>query len=123
MKLSPKRLLVVAIAACFSLSVTTQTCQAGPWLDSLFGRRPPAYPVGAPVPVNGQIAAYSLGGYYPASGYIPPSYANLRSPVVAGYGNYAVPPTNNAPVFAPGFPQTVFGQLPTAAYDSHRPSP
>ncbi|HUP82209.1 MAG TPA: hypothetical protein VM260_26895 [Pirellula sp.] len=117
MKLSPKRLLVVATAACFVPFVTAKTCEAGPWLDSLFGRRPPAYPVGAPVPINGQIAL-SPGGYSPASGYVPPSYANLRSPVVAGYGNYVAPPANNAPVFAPGFPQTVIGQLPTAAYDS-----
>ncbi len=116
MKLIPKRLLVVAIAACFA-TTTAQSSQASPWLDSLFGRRPPAYPVGAPVPVNGQVAAYSPG-VYPSSGYVPPSYANLTGNQVLGYGNYSSPPTTNAPLFAPGFPQTVAGQLPTAAYDS-----
>ena len=116
MKLIAKRLVVVATVACF-VTLTAQTSQAGPWFDSLFGRRPPAYPVGAPVPVNGQVAAYSPG-VYPSSGYIPPSYANLTGNQVLGYGNYASPPTNNAPLFAPGFPQTVAAHLPTAAYDS-----
>lgn len=116
MKLIPKRLAIVATFACF-VTLTEQTSQAGPWFDSLFGRRPPAYPVGAPVPVNGQVAAYSPG-VYPSSGYVPPSYANLTGNQVLGYGSYASPPTNNAPLFAPGFPQTVAGQLPTAAYDS-----
>ena len=117
MKLISKRLLIVAAAACVAWSGTTQTCHAGPWLDSLFGGRSPVYPVGVPIPVNRQIAAYSPGGYQPL-GYVPPSYANLRSPQVLGYGSYASPPTNNAPLIAPGFPQPVFGQLPTAAYDS-----
>ena len=116
MKLKPKRLLVVATAACIALSVTTHTCQAGTCCDSLFGSPPPVYPVGVPVPVNNQVRAYSPG--YPSLGYVPPSYANLRSPQVLGYGNYASPPTNNAPWIAPGFPQPVFGHLPTAAYDT-----
>jgi len=116
MKLIPKRLVVVATVACFVM-LTAQTSQAGPWFDSLFRRQPPAYPVGAPVPVNGQVAAYSPG-VYPSSGYVPPSYANLTGNQALGYGNYAYPPTYNAPLFAPGFPQTVAAQLPTAAYDS-----
>ena len=111
MKLISKRLLIVAAAACVAWSGTTQTCHAGPWLDSLFGGRSPVYPVGVPIPVNRQIAAYSPGGYQPL-GYVPPSYANLRSPQVLGYGSYASPPTNNAPLIAPGFPQPVFGQPP-----------
>ena len=117
MKLIPKNLIVAAIAASFATTVTTQTSHAGQWLDSLFGRQTPAYPVGQPVPLNGQIAAYSPGAYS-SSGYVPPSYANLRSPQTLGFGNYASPPANNAPLFAPGFPQTVAAQLPTAAYDT-----
>ena len=117
MKLIPKNLIVAAIVASFATTVTTQTSHAGQWLDSLFGRQTPAYPVGQPVPLNGQIAAYSPGAYS-SSGYVPPSYANLRSPQTLGFGNYASPPANNAPLFAPGFPQTVAAQLPTAAYDT-----
>jgi hypothetical protein len=117
MKLIPKNLIIAAIAASFATTVTTQTSHAGQWLDSLFGRRQPAYPVGQPVPLNGQVLAYSPGAY-PSSGYIPPSYANLRSPQTLGFGSYATPPANNAPLFAPGFPQTVAAQLPTAAYDT-----
>lgn len=115
MKLITRGLLVVATAACFAS--TAQTTQAGQWLDSIFGRRQPAYPVGAPVPVNGQIAAYSPGTY-PSLGYVPPSYANLNGNQSLGYGNYASPPTNNSPLLAPGIPQTVAGYLPTAAYDT-----
>jgi len=117
MKLIPKNLIVATIAAIFATTFTTQTSHAGQWLDSLFGRRQPVYPVGQPVPLNGQVSAYSPGAY-PSSGYVPPSYANLRSPQVLGFGNYATPPANNAPLFAPGFPQTVAAQLPTAAYDT-----
>ena len=115
MKLNRQGLLLVATAAWFATSVTTQTSQAGEWLDSILGRRPPAYPVGTPVPVNGQVAAYSPGAY-PSLGYVPPSYANLNAQQTVGYGSYA--PNNNAPLFAPGFPQTVAGVLPTAAYDT-----
>ena len=105
MPLITSRLVVVAIAGLIVSTATPQASQAAPqWLDSLFGRRPPAYPVGAPVPVNGQVAAYSPGGY-PSSGYVPPSYSGL-------VGNQA------APAFAPGIPQTVAGYLPTAAYDT-----
>ena len=119
MKLSPQRLLVVALAAGFASSTTVEDCQAGPWLDSLLGRRPPAYPVGIPVPLNGQVAAYSPAGYA-ASPYVPPSYANLAGNQTLGYGNYNgnLPPTNSAPMLAPGFPQTVAGYLPTAGYDT-----
>ena len=117
MKLITRRLLVVALAACFVSTITSQTSQAGQWMDSVFGRRQPVYPVGAPVPVNGQVAAYSPGTY-PSLGYVPPSYANLNGNQVLGYGNYGSPPTYNAPLFAPGIPQTVAGYLPTAAYDS-----
>ena len=63
MKLIPKNLIVAAIVASFATTVTTQTSHAGQWLDSLFGRQTPAYPVGQPVPLNGQIAAYSPGAY------------------------------------------------------------
>ena len=130
MKLITRRLLVVATAACFAS--TAQTTQAGQWLDSIFGRRQAAYPVGAPVPINGQpvngqpvngqpvngpIAAYSPGTY-PSLGYVPPSYANLNSNQSLGYGNYISPPNNNSPLLAPGIPQTVAGYLPTAAYDT-----
>ncbi len=120
MKLIIRRLLVVATAACFAS--TAQTSQAAQWLDSTFGRRQPAYPVGAPVPingqpVNGQIAAYSPGTY-PSLGYVPPSYTNLNGNQSLGYGNYISPPNNNSPLLAPGIPQTVAGYLPTAAYDT-----
>ncbi len=115
MKLITRGLLVVATAACFAS--TAQPIQAAQWLDSIFGRRQPAYPVGAPVPVNGQMAAYSPGTY-PSLGYVPPSYANLNGSQSLGYGNYATPPTNNSPLLAPGIPQTVAGYLPTAAYDT-----
>ena len=123
MKLNRKGLLIVATAACFATTVHSQTIQAGQWLDSVLGRRPPAYPVGTPVPVNGQVSAYSPGAY-PSLGYVPPAYANLNgnpnatanSTQALGYGSYA--PNNNAPLLPPGFPQTVAGQLPTAAYDS-----
>lgn len=117
MKFIPKHLLLAATAACFASAVNAQPSHAGQWLDSLFGRPQPAYPVGTPVPVNGQVAAYSPG-VYPQAGYVPPAYSNLRTPQVAGYGSYASPPTYNAPLLAPGFPQTVAGQLPTAAYDT-----
>ena len=117
MKLIPKNLIVAAMAASLATTVGTQTSHAGQWLDSIFGRRQPAYPVGQPVPLNGQVSAYSPGAYPPA-GYVPPSYANLRSPQVLGYGGYTTPPTINAPLLPPGFPQTVVGQLPTAAYDT-----
>lgn len=117
MRLIPKNLIVATIAASFATTFTTQTSHAGQWLDSIFGRRQPVYPVGQPIPLNGQVAAYSPGAY-PSSGYVPPSYANLRSPQVLGFGNYATPPANNAPLLAPGFPQTVAAQLPTAAYDT-----
>ncbi len=115
MKLITRGLLMVATAAYFAS--TAQTTQAGQWLDSIFGHRQPAYPVGSPVPVNGQIAAYSPGTY-PSLGYVPPSYANLNGNQSLGYGNYASPPSNNSPLLAPGFPQTVAGYLPTAAYDT-----
>ncbi len=117
MKLIPKHLLIAATAACFASAVSAQPSHAGQWLDSWFGRPQPAYPVGTPVPVNGQVAAYSPGGYTQGA-YVPPAYSNLRSPQVAGYGSYVSPPTYNAPLLAPGFPQTVAGQLPTAAYDT-----
>ena len=117
MKLITRRLLVVATMTCFAATVTMQTSHAGQWLDSVFGRRQPVYPVGGPVPVNGQVAAYSPAAY-PSLGYVPPSYANLNGNQVLAYGNYSSLPTNNAPLFAPGIPQTVAGYLPTAAYDS-----
>jgi len=117
MRQIPKNLIVVTIAAGFATTFATQTSHAGEWLHSLFGHRQPVYPVGQPVPINGQVSAYSPGAYS-SSGYVPPSYANLRSPQVLGFGNYATPPANNAPLLAPGFPQTVAAQLPTAAYDT-----
>lgn len=117
MKFIPKHLLIAATAACFATAVNARPSHAGQWLDSLFGRSQPAYPVGTPVPVNGQVAAYSPG-VYGQGAYVPPAYSNLRSPHVAGYGSYVSPPTYNAPLFAPGIPQTVAGQLPTAAYDT-----
>jgi hypothetical protein len=117
MKLNRKGILIVATAACFATSVNTQTSQAGQWLDSVLGRRPPAYPVGSPVPVSGQVSAYSPGAY-PSLGYVPPSYANLNNTQTLGYGSYMSPPANNAPLLPPGFPQTVAAQLPTAAYDT-----
>jgi len=117
MKLNRKGFLIVATAAYFAVTVNTQTSQAGQWLDSILGRRPPVYPVGTPVPLNGQVAAFSQGAY-PSLGYIPPSYANLNSPQTLGYGSYMSPPANNAPLLPPGFPQTVAAQLPTAAYDT-----
>jgi hypothetical protein len=112
MKFVPKHLLIAATAASFAAALSAQPSHAGQWLDSWFGRPQPAYPVGAPVPVNGQVAAYSPGAY------VSPAYSNLRAPQVAGYGSYVSPPTYNAPLLAPGFPQTVAGQLPTAAYDT-----
>jgi hypothetical protein len=143
MNLLPQRLFAIAIAASFA-SATAQTTHAGPWIDSLLGRRPPAYPVGAPIPLNGQTSAYA-----PPAGYVPPSYAPyagnqlgyLNTPnytsnmpangyagngsgygyagnQVLGYGNYGAPVASNAPLFAPGFPQTVPAALPTAAYDT-----
>ncbi len=125
MKLITRRLLAVATAACFVS--TAQATQAGQWLDSLFGHRQPAYPVGAPVPVNGQtvngqpvngqIAAY-FPGTNPSLGYVPPSYANLNGNQSLGYVNYISPSNNNSPLLAPGIPQTVAGYLPTAAYDT-----
>ena len=123
MKFIPKHLLIAATAACFASAVNAPSSHAGQWLDAMFGRQQPAYPVGTPVPVNGQVpmngqvAAYSPGAYGQGA-YVPPAYANLRAPQVAGYGNYVSPPTYNAPLLAPGFPQTVAGQLPTAAYDT-----
>ncbi|MEQ1825397.1 MAG: hypothetical protein ABL921_05600, partial [Pirellula sp.] len=128
MKLSPKHLLLVALSAGF-VSATAPSSHAGPW--GWFGRSQPAYPVGAPVPLNGQTA------YSPAAGYVPPSYApyagsqlsggNMAVPPpaylgmqTANYSNYsaAMPQAYNAPLLAPGFPQTVAGYLPTAAYDT-----
>lgn len=117
MKFVPKHLLIAATAACFASAVSAQPSHAGQWLDSWFGRPQPAYPVGTPVPVNGQVAAYSPSAYGQGA-YVPPAYSNLKAPQVAGYGSYASPPTYNAPLLAPGFPQTVAGQLPTAAYDT-----
>ncbi len=117
MKLNRKGILIVATAAWFATTVNTQSSQAGQWLDAVLGRRPPAYPVGTPLPLNGQVAAYSPGAY-PSLGYVPPSYANLNGTQTLGYGSYMSPPSNNAPIFAPGFPQTVAAQLPTAAYDT-----
>lgn len=119
MMLNRNGFLIVATAACFATTVPTQTSHAGQWLDSIFGRRPPAYPVGTPVPVNGQVSAYSPGAY-PSLGYVPPAYANLNANLTTnqtlGYGSYA--PNYNAPLLPPGFPQTVAAQLPTAAYDT-----
>ncbi|MCY2984249.1 MAG: hypothetical protein NTY15_11535 [Planctomycetota bacterium] len=117
MKFVPKHLLIAATAACFASALSAQPSCAGQWLDSWFGVPQPAYPVGTPVPVNGQVAAYSPGAYGQAA-YVPPAYSNLKAPQVAGYGSYVSPPTYNAPSIAPGFPQTVAGQLPTAAYDT-----
>lgn len=126
MNLSPNPFWLVAIAGM--VSAFAPASYAGPWMDSWFGRRPPAYPVGTPVTVGGQTS------YMPVAGYVPPSYAPyagsqlaggvITTPYVStqtvGYGGYAslMPPVNNAPVFAPGVPQTVAGYLPTAAYDS-----
>jgi len=141
MKPSIKRLLAISVTASFA-SANAQTSQASPWGDSCFGASPAqAVPVGPPVPLNGRTALF------PSAGYVPPSYAaNAGSQLPAystpsyvaqypsyasqypaqatnqtlGYGNYAgaMPPTNNAPSLAPGFPQTVAGYLPTAAYDT-----
>jgi hypothetical protein len=135
--LSLQRLLVVAVAAGV-VSVTAPKSFAGQLWDSFFGRRPPAYPVGAPVPLSAQTqTAYLPATGYVAPSYVPPSYApNAGSqlsyspyaaptpaylrPQTLGYGSYMspTPPTANAPLLTPGLPQTVAGYLPTAAYDT-----
>ena len=141
MKPSIKRLLAISVTASFA-SANAQSSQASPWGDScLWGSPAQAVPVGPPVPVNGRTALMPSAGYVPPSyaanagsqlpAYSPPSYVaqypNYASQYPAqatnqtlGYGNYAgaMPPTNNAPSVAPGFPQTVAGSLPTAAYDT-----
>jgi len=101
MMLSAKRLFIVSVAASCAM-VTAETSQAGQWLDSILGRNQPVYPVGSPV----------LVAQNPALPYA----ANQT----LGYGSYQTnqPPTYNAPLLAPGFPQTVAGTLPTAAYDT-----
>ena len=140
--LSAKRLFMVSVAASSAMA-TAETTQAGQWLDSILGRNQPVYPVGTPVPVNTQTAFSPGAGYVPPS-YAPYAgsqlaggYANAQypsSPVLVapnpvasyatnqtlGFGSYNVnqPPTYNAPLLAPGFPQTVAGTLPTAAYDT-----
>lgn len=132
MMLLPKRILIVSIAASSAMA-TTESTQAGQWLDSILGRNQPIYSVGSPVPVAAQTA------YSPGAGYVPTSYApyagsqlsggyaNTAYPSVPaltaqtlGYGAYNTnqPPTTNAALLAPGFPQTVAGTLPTAAYDT-----
>ena len=141
MKPFTKRLLAISVTASFA-SANAQTSQAGPWAGSCcWGSPAQAVPVGPPVPVNGRTALMPSVGYVPPSYaanagsqlpvYSPPSYvaqypsyasqfpAQATSQTL-GYGNYAgaTPPTNNAPSLAPGFPQTVAGYLPTAAYDT-----
>lgn len=109
MKQQSQRPLAFAFAIVASM-VTTSAAQAGTWLDSALGiNRNPAYPAGAPVPVS---AGYTPYGQY-AAGY-------NGYPVTAGYSSYygAYPSTANAPLLPPGIPQTVVGQLPTAAYDT-----
>lgn len=109
MKQQTQRPLAFAFAIVASVA-STSPVHAGPWLDSLLGiNRNPAYPAGAPVPVS---AGYSPYGQY-AAGY-------NGYPVTAGYSSYygAYPSTANAPLLPPGIPQTVAGQLPTAAYDT-----
>lgn len=99
--LSAKRLFMVSIAASSAMA-TAENSQAGQWLDSILGLNQPVYPVGSPV----------LVAQNPALPYA----ANQT----LGYGSYQTnqPPTYNAPLPAPGFPQTVAGTLPTAAYDT-----
>ena len=101
MMLSAKRLFMVSVAASSAIA-TAENSQAGQWLDSILGLNQPVYPVGSPV----------LVAQNPALPYA----ANQT----LGYGNYQTnqPPTYNAPLAAPGFPQTVAGTLPTAAYDT-----
>ena len=101
MMLSAKRLFMVSVAASSAI-VTTENSQAGQWLDSILGSNQPVYPVGSPV----------LVAQNPALPYA----ANQT----LGYGSYQAnqPPTYNAPLPAPGFPQTVAATLPTAAYDT-----
>jgi hypothetical protein len=156
MSLSAKRLFMASIATGLAIT-SAQPALAGPWLDSLLGRRmQPAYPVGTPVPLNGQSGyatdPNSRNALAPGYGYVPPSYApnagsqlgygtlpNYSANTFGAYqpnqslgygavgGNWAsgygagvnnLPPTNNAPLLGPGFPQTVAGTLPTAGYDT-----
>jgi hypothetical protein len=102
MMLSAKRLFMVSVAASSAIA-TAENSQAGQWLDSILGLNQPVYPVGSPV-----LVAQNPAGL--------PYAANQT----LGYGNYQTnqPPTYNAPLAAPGFPQTVAGTLPTAAYDT-----
>ena len=131
-----QRLLAISVTASFA-SANAQTSQAG----CCWGSPAQAVPIGPPVPVNGRTAMMPSVGYVPPSfaanagsqlpPFSPPSYVaqypNYASQFPAqatsqtlGYGSYAgaTPPTNNAPMLAPGFPQTVAGYLPTAAYDT-----
>ena len=106
MMLSAKRLFMVSIAASSAMA-TAENSHAGQWLDSILGRNQPVYPVGAPVLVAQNPAVPNPAVPYSANQTL-------------GYGSYQTnhPPTYNAPLLAPGFPQTVAGTLPTAAYDT-----
>lgn len=147
MKPFTKRLLAISVTASFA-SANAQTIHAGPWAGTgCWGSPAQAVPVGPPVPVGPQVPVNGRTALMPSVGYVPPSYAanaGSQLPVYSppsyvaqypsyasqypaqatsqtlGYGNYAgaMPPTNNAPSLAPGFPQTVAGYLPTAAYDT-----
>ena len=109
MKLSRKRLLVAAVAATFA-SATAQPSQAGPWIDSILGRRPPAYPVGTPIPLNGQTA------YAPGAGYVPPSFApNAGSQLANTYNPYAAQYPTYAAQYAPYAAQYPAAQYPAYA--------
>jgi hypothetical protein len=93
MQFRPFALLAVA---AIHLVGSASTAQAGPLIDWLFGgsrRQPPAYPVGAPVPLGngyGAAPAYSAGyGGYPAVGGIGNGSYATGYPYSAGYPGYA----------------------------------
>jgi hypothetical protein len=110
------------------MAMAPSQLNAGTWMDNILNRRPPAYPVGAPVPVGSgvqnQVANYptlpTTASPYAAAPYAGQYGAGqYGGPLAIPTGPSATPPSATGLGAIPfGTPQSVVGALPTASYDT-----